>query len=91
VNWLDFDWDEGNEDKVLSRASEKELREAFADPDQIDREAYMVRGERRWTFFAKTWGGRVMFVVYTMREDNKVRVISARDAEDEEKRIYRRG
>lgn len=90
MGWLDFDWDEGNEDKVLSRVSEKELRETFTDPDQVDREAYSVKGERRWTFFAKTWGGRIMFVVYTVRED-KVRVISARDAEDDEKRIYRKG
>lgn len=85
--WVEFDWDEGNEDKVLRRASEEELREAFTDPDQIDREAYVVKGEKRWTFFAKTWGGRIVFVVYTMRED-KARVISARD---DEKRIYRRG
>ncbi|MDQ3506967.1 MAG: BrnT family toxin [Actinomycetota bacterium] len=56
----------------------------------MDREAYIVEGERRWTFFAKTWEGRIMFVVYTMRED-KVRVISAREAEDDEKRIYQRG
>ncbi|MBA2691951.1 MAG: BrnT family toxin [Rubrobacter sp.] len=90
MNWLEFDWDEGNTDKVLVRASKKELREAFTDPDQIDRETYTVKGEKRWTFFAKTWGGRIMFVVYTMRGD-KVRAISARDAEDDEKRIYRRG
>lgn len=90
MNWLEFDWDEGNEDKVPRRVSEKELRETFTDPDQIDREAYIVEGERRWTFFAKTWEGRIMFVVYTMRED-KVRVISAREAEDDEKRIYQRG
>jgi uncharacterized DUF497 family protein len=86
--WIEFDWDPGNEDKVLGRASERELREAFTDPDQVDRDAYVVRGERRWTFFARTWGGRILFVVYTMRGD-KVRVISVRDAEDGEKRIYR--
>ncbi|MGH3087007.1 MAG: BrnT family toxin [Rubrobacteraceae bacterium] len=90
MNWLEFDWDEGNGNKVLARASEEELREAFTDPDQIDRETYVAKGEKRWTFFAKTWGGRILFVVYTMRED-KVRVISAREAEDDEKRIYRKG
>lgn len=88
MNWIEFDWDTGNEDKVLARASEDELREAFADPAQVDRDAYVVRGERRWTFFARTRGGRILFVVYTMRED-RVRVISVRNAEDNEKRIYR--
>lgn len=90
MNWIEFDWEEGNEEKVLKRVSERELREAFIDPDQVDREAYIVGGERRWTFFAKTWGGRMIFVVYTMRGD-RVRVISARDAEGDEKSIYRRG
>lgn len=86
--WIEFDWDTGNEDKVLKRASERELREAFTDPAQVDRDAYMVRGERRWTFFARTQGGRILFVVYTMRGE-RVRVISVRDAEESEKRIYR--
>ena len=86
--WVEFDWDAGNEDKVLKRASERELREAVTDPDQVDRDAYVVGGERRWTLFARTWGGRILFLVYTMRGD-KVRVISARDAEDGEKRTYR--
>jgi len=30
--WIEFDRDAGN--KVLGRASERELREAFTDPDQ---------------------------------------------------------
>jgi len=86
--WIEFDWDAGNEDKVLKRVSEKELVEAFTDPAQVDRDAYVVKGERRWTFFARTRAGRILFVVYTMRED-RVRVISVRDAEENEKRIYR--
>lgn len=85
--WVEFDRDAGNEDKVLKRVSES-LREAFTDPDQVDRNAYVVGGERRWTLFARTWGGRILFLVYTMRGD-KVRVNAARDAEDGEKRIYR--
>ena len=90
MRWIEFDWDAGNEDKVLERASEKELREAFTDPDQVDRDTYAVQEERRWTFFAKTWSGRRLFVVYTMRAD-KVRVISTRTADDDEKQIYRKG
>jgi uncharacterized protein len=37
----------------------------------------------------KTEGGRIAFIVYTFR-DGKVRVVSAQDADDSEKRRYRK-
>lgn len=85
-----FDWDEGNEDHATRHGVEiREIEEALLDPDQVTGEAYGVGPERREAIIGETDDGRVVFVVYTMR-DEKVRPISAREATDKEKRRYRR-
>lgn len=60
------------------------------DPDVIGTDAYNVRGETRWGAIGATDAGRMLTVVFTRRR-GKVRPIKlARDAEDREKRRYRR-
>lgn len=65
-----------------------EAEQALGDPDGIGVTAYAVRGERRWPHLGATEGGRVLFVVYTRRR-RRIRVVTARDATDRDKRRYR--
>lgn len=67
-----------------------EVEEAVLDPEGFGVDAYNVPGERREALVGATEEGRVLFVVYAMRGE-KVRPITARDADDAQKRRYRRG
>ena len=58
------------------------------DPDVVTGEAYGVGMERREAVVGATYQGRIVFVVYTVRED-RVRPISARETTDKEKRRCR--
>lgn len=89
VYWEEFDWDNDNIGHIAEHGVEAwEVEEAFSDYDRIE-EAYNVPGERRWAFIEATEVGRILFVVYTHRR-GKIRIVTARSAEDREKRKYRR-
>lgn len=87
----DFDWDDANIGHVARHGVEPwEAEEALLDTGRVGIDAYNVRGERRWALLGSTEGGRVLFVVFTRRTE-KIRVVTAREAEDKEKRRYKRG
>jgi uncharacterized protein len=64
-----------------------DVEDAVHDPSRVPADAYNA-GERRWALVGATHGGRILFVVFTMRGD-AVRVITARDAITSEKARYR--
>ncbi len=64
------------------------MEEAFLDPGRFGVEAYGVPGEGRRAVVGAADAGRILFMVYTMRGE-KVRLITARDADDNDKRRYR--
>ena len=80
-----FDWDEHNEMKLLERhnVSALEAEECFANPHTKRRAGndYLLLGQ--------TDGGRMLFLVYEQKEDGTVRVYSAREMTDKERRKYR--
>jgi uncharacterized DUF497 family protein len=84
-----FEWDEAKAAANLAKhgVSFEEARQAFADPFAIefvdDREDY---GEDRLILLGMV-DNRLLVVVHTLRAD-KVRIISARDAEPHERRQY---
>lgn len=85
-----FDWDEHNEGHVRDHDVEPaEAEQALEDPDRIGTAAYRIAGERRWAYLGATGAGRVLFVVYT-RRGRRIRMVTARDATDREKRRYRK-
>ena len=45
------------------------------------------QSEKRWFLLGKTGAHRLLFVVFTVREES-IRVISARDMNKKERRIY---
>lgn len=85
--WLpEFDWDENNEDKLLGRhdVTAAEAEESFANPNARRRVG------QRLLLLGVTDGGRMLFIVYEQKQDGIVRVLSARDMTDGERRAYRR-
>ena len=88
-----FEWDKGNKDKnwVKHRVSNEECEEIFFDPHKrlLDTEKYFGL-ERRCLLIGKTSLGRALFVVFVIRE-KRVRIISARDLNRRERRLYEKG
>jgi uncharacterized DUF497 family protein len=86
----EFDWDDDNIEHIARHGVEPwEAEDAMLDPDRVGASARNVPGERRFAVVGATESGRVLFVVFTRRERG-IRVITARDANDSEKRRYRR-
>ncbi len=86
----EFDWDDDNVEHIARHGVEPwEAEEAMLDPDRVGASARNVSGERRFAVVGSTESGRMLFVVFTRREE-RIRVITARDADDSEKRRYRR-
>jgi uncharacterized DUF497 family protein len=86
---MDFEWDEAKNRRNLAKhgISFEEAAGVFAGPmlgEVDDRGTY---GEIRFRVFG-TVAGRLLCVVYTMRQE-RVRIISARRASRAERRIYR--
>jgi uncharacterized DUF497 family protein len=81
-----FEWDEDNEEKLLRRhgVSALEAEQCFSNPHSKRRhgDALLMLGV--------TNGGRMLFLVYEQRPDGVVRVYSAREMTEMERRTYRR-
>jgi uncharacterized DUF497 family protein len=82
----EFEWDEHNEEKLLERhnVSALEAEQCFANPNTRRRngDALLLLGV--------TDGGRMLFLVYEQKSNGVVRVYSAREMTDKERRTYRR-
>jgi uncharacterized protein len=86
---VEFDWDEANIDHIARhQLIPPEVEDAVSDPQRIGASAQKSQ-EKRWALLGSTLEGRILFVVFT-RRDGMIRVVTARDATDTEKRRYRR-
>jgi uncharacterized DUF497 family protein len=83
---LEFEWDENNEDKLLRNhnVSALEVEQCFANRHTKRRagDALLMLGV--------TDSGRMLFLVYEQKPNGVVRVYSAREMSDKERRTYRR-
>ena len=87
----EFTWDD---EKAAANFTKHGVRfetaiKIFYDPNKLIREDEEHLEEERFDVIGKA--GKVLFVVCTIHEDNKVRIISARKANTEEKRRYENG
>lgn len=85
-----FDWDKGNIGKNQKRhgVNEKEAEESFFDNKRKTFRDHLHSGkEERFRIVGKTKDGRLLFVVFTIRK-GKIRIISARDVNRKEVRLY---
>ena len=89
MGWDVFDWDEYNSAHIMEHGvSQDEAEDAVLDPRRTYAAAYDREGEERRAIIGATSAGRVLFVVVTRRGD-RVRVVTARDAIEREKKRYR--
>ena len=88
--FLEFEWDEGNIHKSYMKHGilPNEAEEIFVDNHVIvyDDKTHSVV-EKRFVAVGKSKGGKLLFIIYTMRKE-KIRVISARPADKKERRLY---
>ena len=89
-----FEWNRANVLHIAEHNVEpEEAEDAVSDPRRIHDDANQIAGQpRRYAIIGKTDGGRILFVVFhrTAASWAQVRVISAREADEDEKRRYRR-
>ena len=86
----DFEWDEGNIKKNWERhrVSHIECEEIFFNrPIIVKKDEPHSTSENRYFVLGKTDAGRLLFIVFTLR-GNKIRIISARDMNRKERKIY---
>lgn len=89
--WEGFDWSGGNAEKNWERhgVSPSESEQVFFNrPLFLSDDIAHSEHEKRFYVLGQTDEGRELFVAFTMR-DNHIRVISARDMNRKERRIYR--
>lgn len=87
---MEFEWDQAKNNATLERRGFdfEFASEIFRDPFRIEREDLRRDyGERRYQIFGEI-DGRVYFVAFT-RRGQRIRIISARRARDNEIRTYR--
>lgn len=84
-----FEWDQSNEEHILDHdLNPEEVEEVFYN-NYMFTPAYNIRGEKREGIIGTTDAGRVLTVIFTRRA-KRIRVVTARDASDSEKRRFRR-
>ena len=84
-----FEWNQGNIGKnAKHNVDDKEAEEVFFDKNNRKfKDKLHSKGEERYRIIGKTEKGRLLFVVFTIRQ-NKVRIISARDINRKEQYLY---
>ena len=89
-SYKSFQWDKGNIDKSYQKhgITPNESEEAFLDAKAIIlKDIKHSSKEKRYSLIGRTTVNKLLFVVFTLRE-NKIRIISARKANEKEKGKY---
>ena len=87
---VEFVWDKGNIDKNWQKhkVSNRECEEVFFDNQKkIYKDKLHSGKEERFILIGKTKKDRLLYSVFTVRED-KIRIISSRGINKKERRLY---
>ena len=85
-----FLWDQGNINKnwLKHRVENTECEEVFFDDHKvISKDTLHSHNEPRLIVLGQTKNRRLLYIVFTLRK-NQIRVISARDVNKKERRLY---
>ncbi len=84
-----FDWDQGNLEHIKKHGVDyRECEEVFVNtPLRLNDDKEHSKIEQRLQVLGKTSNQRLLVIAFTIRK-NKVRVISARDQNEKERRKY---
>lgn len=86
----EFVWNKGNKDKnwIRHKVTNQECEEAFFDEEKKTfKDKLHSKDEERFRVIGETRKRRRLFIVFTVRK-NKIRVISARDINKKEVKLY---
>jgi hypothetical protein len=90
----EFEWDEGNRSKIARKhgVSRTEIEEVFnlGFAAAVGEQILPHADEGRYAIVGPTRAGRLIFVIFTLRDD-RIRPISARDATNWERDRYAEG
>lgn len=84
-----FQWDDGNSGKNERKhgVTDRESEEIFFNKPLVIARSVKGSPEIRYAALGKTYGSRLLAVVFTMRA-NRVRIISARPMSRHERKLY---
>lgn len=85
-----FEWDAANVSHIARHKATPEETEQALLNDPFDLGFEIRRGEERWTSIGHTDELRVLVVIWTLRGEEVVRVITAREAGKAARRVYLR-
>ncbi len=87
---MDIEWDSDKADSNLKKhgVSFEEAATALLDPMALAQEDTASKGEPRWVLIGMNAQLRLLTVVYTLRHQDRVRLISARRATRKEAKHY---
>ena len=81
-----FDWDDVNLEHLAPHQVDPDEAEAV-----LDNKPFILRTEDgKYLAYGQTDEGRYLLVVFLRKPENRIRVMTARDLSDDEKRRYRR-
>ena len=86
---MDFEWDpkKAKTNKAKHGVDFELAKDVFRDPARLSSLDDSSADEERWRIIGLA-GGKVLFVVYVERDDDAIRIISAREASKREERHY---
>jgi uncharacterized protein len=87
---MDIEWDSEKADSNLKKhgVSFEEAATALLDPMALAQEDAASKGEPRWVLIGMSAQMRLLTVVYTLRNQDRVRLISARKATRKEAKYH---
>ena len=87
---MDIEWDSDKADSNLKKhgVSFEEAATALLDPMALAQEDAAAEDEPRWVLIGMSAQMRLLTVVYTLRRQDRVRLISARKATRKEAKHY---
>jgi uncharacterized protein len=85
-----FEWDEGNSAKNEAKhgVTDRESEEIFFNKPLVVARSSKGGKEIRYVALGKTYGSRLLTVVFTVRTKKRIRVISARPMSRNERKVY---
>ncbi len=85
-----FVWDEANELKNWEKHSVKktEAEQVFFNMPLVVSETYATTDANRYLALGKTNDSRLLTIIFTVRKNKLIRVISARDMSRKERKAY---
>ena len=87
---MEIEWDSDKADSNLEKhgVSFEEAATALLDPMALAQEDAVAEGEPRWILIGMTTQLQLLTVVYTLRRQDRIRLISARRATRKEAKHY---